>query len=65
MEGVTGLRDRPVSEGTTWQIGGDTLTFLLGSSEGRNVVRLLPVLTVLTSTAGLIGAVWVAVLVLF
>ena len=33
--------------------------------EGLEMDRLLPVLTMLTSTAGLIGAVWLAVSMLF
>jgi hypothetical protein len=33
--------------------------------EGLDMVRLLPVLTALTSTAGLIGAVWMAFQMLF
>ena len=45
-------------------MGTDTLTSF-GLFGGRQVVRLLPVLTVLTSTAGLVGAVWMAVIVLF
>ena len=35
------------------------------SARRLNLVRWLPVLTVLTSTAGLIGAVWLAVQMLF
>jgi hypothetical protein len=46
-------------------MGADTLTLRFGSLKGQNVVRLLPVLTLLTSLTGLAGAVWMAVLVLF
>ena len=35
------------------------------ASQGDDMDRLLPLLTVLTSTAGLIGAIWIAVSMLF
>jgi len=57
---ITSLLGLTPTVASTWSELGVVL-----ASQGDDMDRLLPLLTVLTSTAGLAGAIWVAVSMLF